>query len=86
MYIPSNKDKSEIYAYDVNSLYPFVMFQFDMPVGKPVYFEGDILALDPKAFGFFFCNIIAPDNLQHPIIQTHVKTNNGVRTVAALGK
>jgi len=86
MYIPFNKDDKNIYAYDVNSLYPYVMKECDMPTGKPVYFQGDIRAVNKKAFGFFYCNIIAPDNLLHPIIQTHVKTVNGIRTIAPLGQ
>ena len=85
MYIPENPDGTVIYAYDVNSLYPFVMKEFDMPVGKPIQFFGDIRKIDPKAFGFFFCEIIAPDNLKHPIIQTHVRVNKGIRTIAPLG-
>lgn len=85
VYIPQNKKGTKIWVYDVNSLYPYVMDQFDMPVGKPIYFEGDIRAIEPDAFGFFYCNIIAPDNLKHPIIQTHIKTKNGLRTVAPLG-
>jgi hypothetical protein len=86
MYIPENTDNNKIYCYDVNSLYPYVMDQFDMPVGKPLYFEGDIRKIDPDAFGFFHCNIIAPDNLKHPILQTHVKTNGGIRTIPPLGQ
>jgi len=31
------------------------------------------------------CKIIAPNDLLHPIIQTHVKTANGIRTIAPLG-
>jgi hypothetical protein len=85
MYIPKPPKGVKIYCYDVNSLYPFVMKEFDMPVGKPIFFDGDIRAIDPKAFGFFYCEIIAPDNIKHPIIQTHVKTKNGIRTIAPIG-
>jgi hypothetical protein len=53
--------------------------------GKPVQFFGNIRNVDPNAFGFFFCKIIAPDNLKHPIIQTHVKTKAGIRSIAPLG-
>lgn len=74
-----------MYAYDVNSLYPSVMLNEDMPIGKPVLFEGDIRSIDPNAFGFFFCNIITPNNLEHPILQTHIKTDSGLRTIAPLG-
>jgi hypothetical protein len=84
MYIPENPDGTKIHAYDVNSLYPFTMDEFDMPVGKPVLFEGDIRKIDPNAFGFFYCKIIAPDDIKHPIIQTHVKTN-GMRTISPIG-
>ena len=85
MYIPYNKKSVKVKAYDVNSLYPSRMRDCSMPVGKPIYFEGDIRAIDPQAFGFFYCKIIAPDNIKHPIIQTHVKTNNGIRTIAPIG-
>jgi DNA polymerase type B, organellar and viral len=82
MYIPKGK---KIWVYDVNALYPYVMSKFDMPVGKPIYFEGDITVIEPDAFGFFYCEIIAPNNIKHPIIQTHVKTKGGLRTMAPVG-
>jgi len=85
MYIPENPDNTEIYGYDVNSLYPSRMKDCAMPVGKPTYFEGNIRVLDPNAFGFFYCKIVSPDDLKHPILQTHVKTANGTRTIAPLG-
>jgi DNA polymerase elongation subunit (family B) len=86
MYIPKSKKGSKIYAYDVNSLYPFVMDNFEMPIGNPTLFYGDIRKVDPNAFGFFYCKIKAPDNLKHPILQTHVKINKTLRTIAPLGE
>jgi hypothetical protein len=86
MYIPTNVEDTKLYAYDVNSLYPSVMKDCAVPIGKPTLFEGNIRAIDPNAFGFFYCKIIAPDNLNHPIIQTHVKMANSKRTMAALGQ
>jgi hypothetical protein len=85
MYIPRPPEGTIIYGYDVNSLYPSIMSKCDMPIGKPILFEGDIRKIDKDAFGFFYCNIIAPDNLMHPIIQTHIKTDNGIRSVAPIG-
>jgi len=85
MYIPRPIKNRKIYAYDVNSLYPFVMAENKLPIGNPTYFTGDITKIDNKAFGFFYCNITTPNNLKHPIIQTHIKTNDGIRTVAPLG-
>ena len=35
--------------------------------------------------GFFYCKRIAPDNLKHPILQVHIKTKDGIRTIAPLG-
>jgi DNA polymerase type B, organellar and viral len=83
MYIPHADNN--LFAYDVNSLYPSMMKNFDMPIGKPTFFEGDIRKFNKNAFGFFFCNILAPENLNEPIIQTHVNTSEGIRTIAPLG-
>jgi hypothetical protein len=85
MYIPQSPKNEKIYAYDVNSLYPFIMESCDMPIGNPIFFEGDIRKIDQNAFGFFYCEIIAPDEIKHPILQTRVKTNAGVRTISPIG-
>jgi len=85
MFIPENPDNSKVYCYDVNALYPSQMKTMLMPVGTPSYFKGNIRLFDKEAFGFFYCKIIAPDNLKHPILQTHVKTNSGTRTISPLG-
>jgi hypothetical protein len=82
VFIPQGKN---IKCYDVNSLYPFVMYSCEMPIGKPTYFEGDITKINSNAFGFFYCKITAPKNILHPIIQTHVKTPNGTRTLSPIG-
>jgi hypothetical protein len=61
VYIPHNSnDSDKLYYYDVNSLYPTVMANTPMPIGKPIVFEGDIRALDPIAYGFFYCKITTP--------------------------
>jgi DNA polymerase type B, organellar and viral len=85
MYIPIPPEGVKLYGYDVNSLYPYTMKEFDMPVGNPVLFKGDIRDGDLNAFGFFYYKIETPNNLEHPIIQTHVKTDSGIRTIAPLG-
>ena len=41
MFIPKAPAGMKIYAYDVNSLYPFVMKTFKFPIGYPTYFEGN---------------------------------------------
>lgn len=87
MYIPKPVKGVKIFAYDVNSLFPFVMKNFMFPIRTPTYFEGNILKMVPNAFGFFFCKITAPKELIHPILQTHVKPKGGasLRTIAPLG-
>lgn len=92
VYIPHNgvgyfdsKERKELYYYDANSLYPFVIHEFEMPTGKPIAFEGDIRKVDPNAYGFFYCKISTPSYLEHPILQRRIKTTDGIRTVAGLG-
>jgi DNA polymerase type B, organellar and viral len=81
-YIPFGKD---IKGYDVNSLYPTAMKTFDMPTGEPVYFEGDILKTDSSAFGFFEAKVNAPTDLNIPVLQTRLKTNNSIKTITPVG-
>jgi hypothetical protein len=85
MYIPETPKDVRIKCYDVNALYPSQMESRLIPIGTATYFEGDILKIDPNAFGFFYCKIIAPDDIKHPIIQTHVKTVSGTRTISPIG-
>ena len=70
-----SEKKDKLYYYDVNSLYPYVMSSMPMPVGKPIAFEGDIRAVNPDAFGFFYCNITSPAYMEHPILQRRIKRN-----------
>jgi len=95
VYIPHNRISAffsktttnfkKLFYYDVNSLYPSVMANMSMPVGKPIVFEGNIRKIEHNAYGFFFCKITTPDNLLHPILQRRIKTGAGVRTIAGLG-
>lgn len=84
MFIPTNQSNEFVYGYDVNSLYPYEMMTKSFPTGNPIYFEGDIRKYDSKAFGFFFCRVITSNHLYHPIIQNHVKTKKGIRTISGL--
>jgi hypothetical protein len=82
------------YRYDVNSLYPYAMKNFPMPVGNPIYFEGDILktyeinssSQGDKPYGIFEVDITAPLDIKIPLLQTRVKLNNGTfRTISPIG-
>jgi hypothetical protein len=83
VFIPSGK---KLYVYDINSLFPFVMRKCDMPVGNPIYFEGDITLENPDAFGFFECEVEAPENMDIPLLQTRVMVNGRMSTISPLGK
>jgi DNA polymerase type B, organellar and viral len=72
-------------CYDVNALYPFIMTYTPSPIGKPIAFTGDIRAIEPNAFGYFYCEISSPTYLEHPILQRRIKTSQGIRTIAGLG-
>jgi hypothetical protein len=85
MYIPESTSEVKIKCLDVNSLYPSQMQSQLMPVGFPTYFEGDILKIDKNAFGFFSVKITAPHDIKHPILQTHIKTDHGTRTISPIG-
>jgi hypothetical protein len=78
-----------LYHYDVNSLYPYIMKNYKFPVGSPVYFEGNILdeRLNyNKPFGIFEAEIITPENLNIPLLQTRFSTSNCIKTISPLGK
>ena len=77
------KEYSKLYFYDKVSLYPSIMATYEMPVGKPIAFEGDIRTVNPNAQGYFYCGITSP-KIQNPILQKRTRTANGVRTIAGL--
>jgi hypothetical protein len=83
VHIPYGED---LYYYDFNSLYPSILAYNPVPIGNPIWFEGDCLKFIPDAFGFFKCNIETPNNIKHPILQTRIKVNGSYKTVAPLGK
>ncbi|KAJ1562921.1 hypothetical protein HK096_008490 [Nowakowskiella sp. JEL0078] len=59
VYKPTGTD---LYYYDVNSLYPASMM-LDMPVGNPTFFDSDISFSDSNIFGFFYVTVITPSDL-----------------------
>jgi hypothetical protein len=83
--ITDNIEYETLYVYDVNALYPTVMANKPMPIGKPIVFDGNIRQIESDAFGFFYCKITSPKFLEHPILQKSIKTVNGLRTIAGLG-
>lgn len=74
-----------IYHYDVNSLYPYAMKSYPMPVGLPKFFEGDITKFEDKPYGIFEAEVIAPKDLKIPFLQTRLKSSTGTKTITPLG-
>lgn len=57
-----------------------------MPIGKIIYFIGDIFKIYDKPYGIFKVEVQSTINLKNPILQTKLKTNNnGLRTIYPLG-
>ena len=77
MYIPQGFN---LYSYDVNSEYPEAMCQ-DMPGGYVQFIKGNLDLKDRTIFGFFKAEIIAPKDLNIPILPIKYKGN----TLCALG-
>jgi len=74
-----------LWKYDINSLYPYVMKNFELPSGKCLFFEGDRDLKD--LYGIVFAEIIAPTTgpcLDIPILLVKGKITNG-KTIAPLG-
>jgi hypothetical protein len=82
MFIPYGKN---IYCYDVNSLYPSVMINKVMPIGKAEKIIGDFNKIDEKLFGFFYVKVNCPEDIMHPIIQIKHKTKSGIKTISPVG-
>jgi DNA polymerase type B, organellar and viral len=69
------------------------MKYFNLTVGAPTFFEGDIYLIGPgsgynllnKLFGLFKVEVEAPKAMKIPLLQTRLKTTDGYRTVAPVG-
>lgn len=58
-----------LYYYDVNSLYPFVMKEFPMPGGEPVWHSNLVgKELDDSLFGFIEAYIECPPTIKNPFL------------------
>lgn len=95
IYKPSSPKGDKVFRYDVNSLYPNSMKEFNMPIDNPTYFEGDLALLNEdsgynlsqrnKPFGFFEVEVNAPLNMKIPLLQSKIKFGNGTITIAPVG-
>nr|QHR86556.1 putative DNA polymerase [Picea sitchensis] len=71
MYIPYGEN---LYYYDVNSLYPYIMKTFNMPGGKPVW-HGDLQSQElSNLYGFIEAYVVCPSTITRPFLP--YKANN----------
>nr|CAI9430479.1 DNA polymerase [Fomitopsis pinicola] len=85
MYKPNGLNK-DIYVYDINSLYPFVMSQFKYPIGQIIQFEGDPTILDNYWIGDV--DVSTKQDMFIPPIQLHHNIScksGGIRTISPNG-
>lgn len=65
--------EKDLYYYDVNSLYPFIMSKQKMPIGFPKYCKNVDLT---NFFGFVKVLIEAPKDIKLPVLPTKSENNN----------
>lgn len=65
---------SSLYAYDVNSMYPYVMKHYKFPIGEAYEIDSNAkwylnkCSADGKYVGFFYCRLDLPQSIEFPIL------------------
>ena len=86
MYRPNALNK-DIYCYDVNSLYPYVMSENKYPIGPIIQFEGDPTILEDK-YWIGDVDVSTKEDMFIPPIQLHYNISSkagGIRTISPNG-
>ena len=82
MFLPDEKYR----CYDVNSLYPYVMFNNEFPVSKPLTTHTPTKTMIKELCGITECDIIAPEKLYLPVLPYKLKIGGHNKLVFPLGK
>src|SRR5690606_4149630 len=70
------KDLANVISYDVNSLYPSVMYDRPLPYGEPIFYKGEYKK--DKKFPLYICVITANFKLKKGFIPT-IQLKNSFR-------
>jgi hypothetical protein len=81
MILPSDN----YFCYDVNSLYPFVMFNNEFPISKPIKINNPKKENILNDCGITFCKIESP-NLYIPLLPIHFTINKTNKLIYPIGK
>jgi len=78
--------EKKLYCYDINSLYPFVMFNNEYPVCPPRLCRNSNKNMIMEYHGITEAEIRAPKNLYIPLLPYHYTINGNNKLVFPLGK
>ncbi|MCJ7572341.1 MAG: DNA polymerase [Candidatus Thermoplasmatota archaeon] len=81
MLLPDDK----YYCYDVNSLYPYVMFNNEFPISKPMKLSNPTKRNILNDCGITYCKIVAPD-LYIPLLPLHYSINKINKLIYPVGE
>jgi len=82
MYLPEDKYR----CYDINSLYPYVMFNNSFPIGKPKIVKNVDKKTIQEYMGITECKVITPKELYLPVLPFKMKMGNHNKLIFPLGK
>lgn len=79
-------DDGKYRCYDVNSLYPFVMFENDFPISRPHTINHPSRSWIKKYYGITECIIETPKDLYIPLLPFRLQIRNYHKLVFPLGR
>ncbi len=82
MFLPDGKYN----CYDINSLYPYVMFNNDFPISRPIKILNTSSKTIFEKIGISECTIQAPDDIYFPVLPYRKVFKNYSKLIFPVGK